>query len=301
MEVTDVKAVGSKVVFKGAALLSILYLSGGEPVRVEDEISISQIMDMDGLEEGATVDLDLRVTGIELDTDFMSGDGRGISIALHVDAHAVAHSERKIEAIVDLYSTAAYLRPVMEPLSLTELGERGTRRQTIREVIETEPDVRNVIDTRICLGPVTQLESGELGCEAFASLFYQTDDGRYRSADQKIAVPAGVEADSVSARLAGDITSAPSSGGIELRFSVDFSTVTTKTSRLTVVGAVEEEEARERAVKPSVVLRRCQPGEGLWEIAKQYSTTINELCLANGLDDCESPQDGRLLLIPKKR
>jgi hypothetical protein len=307
MEVTDVKTVGSKVVFKGAALLNVLYLSGGEPVRVDDEISISQIMDMDGLDDGASVDLDLRVTGIELDiSDFSGGESRGVSVALHIDAQVVAYTERRIEAVTDLYSTTAHLRPVMEPLDLIELAERGVRRQSVREIIEAEPDVRNVIDTRIILGPVTQLESGEIGCEAYAGIFYQTEEGGFRSVSQKIAVPAGIDTEgaSVSAKLAGntgDITSAPSSGGIELRFSVDFSSLTTKPARLTVVGRVEEEEARERMQHPSVVLRRCQPGEGLWEIAKQYFTTINELCLANDLDDCEAIPDGKLLLIPKKR
>jgi hypothetical protein len=304
LDATDVKTVGSKAVIKGTALLSILYLSGGEPVKAEHEFSVSQIMELDGLEDGAAVELTFQVTGVGLDiSSGTGGDGHGLSVSLHVEAQAVAYLERKIEAIVDLYSTTANLRPLVEPVGLTELVERSVRRQSVRETLECDGDVRNVIDTRVMLGPVTRLESDEIGCEAYVSLFYQTEDGGFRSMAQKLAVPAGpdMEDASLSARLAGEITAAPSSGGIELRFMVDFTALTTKAARMMTVGSVQVEEEREHTQQPGVVLRRCHPGEGLWDLAKRYNTTMNELCLANGLEDCEETPDGRLLLIPKKR
>ncbi|MCL2003530.1 MAG: DUF3794 domain-containing protein [Oscillospiraceae bacterium] len=304
LEVSDVKTVGSKVVFKGAAHIRILYISGGEPVSVEHELPLSQIIDMDGLSDGAAIDLALHVTGVELDIGgAIGGDGRGVSITLHAEAQAVAHAEYRIEAIVDLYSTADNLRPLMEPIHLTELVERGVRRQPVREMLETDGDARSIVNTSVALGPVTRLESGEIGCEAYASLLYVTEDGEFRSLRQKVAVPSGLDTEdvSVSAGQAGEIAAAPSPEGIELRFSVDFTTSLKKTSRLMAVGGVQKEEARERPARPGVVLRRCHPGEGLWEIAKQYCTTISELCLANGLEDCEAAPDGKLLLIPKKR
>jgi hypothetical protein len=304
IEVTDVKTVGSKVVYKGAVLLGILYLSGGEPIKTEHEFSISQIMDMDGLDDGSSVELSLLTTGIELDIGGASGeDRRMISLALHIEAQAVAHTEHRLEAITDLYSTTSHLRPLMEPLNLMELVEHGVRRQSVREVLEGGGEIQGIVDTRIMLGPVTRLESGETGCEAFVSVLLAGEDGEFRSINQKIAVPAGIDTENavISARPAGDISTALSSGGVELRFSVDFNSTVTKTTKLLTVSGVQEEEAYERRPQHSVVLRRCLPGEGLWEIAKRYNTTISELCLANGIDDCEAPPDGKLLLIPKKR
>jgi hypothetical protein len=302
-EVTDIKVVGSKAVFKGAATLQILYVSGGEPVSAEHEFSLSQIMDMDGLEEDAAVDIGLRVTGVELDVGGISGDPRSLTAALHLEAQAIAHTERRVEAITDLYSTSAHLRPLLEPLHLTELVERGTRRQAVRETLEAEEDVRNIVSTRVMAGPVTRLESGEPGCECYVNVLCQTDGGEYRSLGQKLAVPAGMDADGamVSVRQAGEVTAAPVTGGVELRFSADFAYIQTKQAKLTAVHGVQEEEPGERPPRPSVVLRRCQPDEEFWDIAKKYNTTVTDLCAANGLEDCETPPGGRLLLIPKKR
>ena len=52
--------------------------------------------------------------------------------------------------------------------------------------------------------------------------------------------------------------------------------------------------------QPSVVLRRPAKGEDLWSIAKRYSTTSQEICSANGLNE-DQPLGNQMLLIPRKR
>ena len=52
---------------------------------------------------------------------------------------------------------------------------------------------------------------------------------------------------------------------------------------------------------PSLVLRRLQPKEKLWDVAKRYRTTVGEILAANEMVDEGETADGKLLLIPKKR
>ncbi|MDR1669549.1 MAG: DUF3794 domain-containing protein [Oscillospiraceae bacterium] len=303
MSVTDVKTIGNKAVFKGAVTLNILYLSGGEPASAEHEFSISQIMDINGLEDGAHVDLGLRFTGIEMDIgNGLGGESRQIAVTLHFDAQAAAYMERNLEAITDLYSTSSTLNLQMEPLQLTELIERGVRKQPVRETLELDEDVRSVIDTCVTLGLITRL-GDDVGCLAYINLLYTADDGTVKLLSRKAEVPAGldIEGAHVVSHNASEVTSAPSSGSMELRFAVDFNFLATKVFKLLVVGGVSEEEPAEKPNRPSVVLRRCQEKEELWDIAKKYNTTIGELCLANGLEEGEAVPNGRLLLIPKKR
>ena len=49
-----------------------------------------------------------------------------------------------------------------------------------------------------------------------------------------------------------------------------------------------------------VVLRLASPGEGLWELAKAYGTTTEQIVQANGLEEGQLPL-GRMLLIPSVR
>lgn len=51
---------------------------------------------------------------------------------------------------------------------------------------------------------------------------------------------------------------------------------------------------------PSVVLRLTTPGEQLWDIAKAYSTTQEQILQANQISADELPA-GQMLLIPRTR
>ena len=87
---------------------------------------------------------------------------------------------------------------------------------------------------------------------------------------------------------------APSAGGIEVRFAVDFQFLILREQHTTAVcGAALGEQ-------PSVVLRLASPGEGLWELAKAYGTTTEQIVQANGLEEGQLPL-GRMLLIPSVR
>ena len=60
-------------------------------------------------------------------------------------------------------------------------------------------------------------------------------------------------------------------------------------------GAVQESGPR-----PSVVIRRMERGEALWDIAKSCGSTVADICSANTLPG-EDADAGTLLLIPARR
>ena len=300
LTVTDIKHVGNKIIFKGTAAMGLLYLSGGQPYFTEQELPLSQIVEMDALEEGAGVEIELQLTGMDLDIgQTPGGEARRIDLSLHLEAQAVARSERRMEAIIDLYSTSGGLRPVMEPALLTELIDRGVRRQSVRELLEVGDEVHSVVDTLVTLGPPAE---GVMGCEALVRIVFLSEAGEYQSLLRRLPVVCeGLERARLRARLAGEVTAVPTSDGIELRFSVDFEYLCLDTSRIMTVGELVQDELFEKPVRPSVVIRRCREGESLWDIAKAYGTTVRELVTANGLEEGGEAADDRLLLIPKKR
>ena len=63
---------------------------------------------------------------------------------------------------------------------------------------------------------------------------------------------------------------------------------------------LDESALRNTAGQPSIVLRMVGEGERLWDIAKAYGTTMDDIVQANALGEDVLPI-GQLLLIPKKR
>ena len=64
--------------------------------------------------------------------------------------------------------------------------------------------------------------------------------------------------------------------------------------------AIDESAPLDHAGRPSIILRMVGEGERLWDIAKAYGTTTEDIVQANALGE-EAPPAGQLLLIPKKR
>ena len=62
------------------------------------------------------------------------------------------------------------------------------------------------------------------------------------------------------------------------------------------------EEREQQETRPSVVLRMTEAGEQIWNLAKQYDSTVEEICAANHLEGQDAELSaGRLLLIPHRR
>jgi LysM repeat protein len=92
------------------------------------------------------------------------------------------------------------------------------------------------------------------------------------------------------------------SGGVEVRASLAFSYRVEEETPQTSVTLVRlsEDSPWNSQGQPSLVLRRVEPGEGLWELAKRFHTRGADILEANGLEG-EPLETGVFLLIPKTR
>lgn len=57
----------------------------------------------------------------------------------------------------------------------------------------------------------------------------------------------------------------------------------------------KREKTREKA---SITIYVVDEGETLWELAKKYNTTVNDLIKINGLDESDNIEGGQKLIIP---
>ena len=298
----EMKAIGAKAVFKGVACVRLLYSAAGEPYAVEQEFPFSQIMELEGLEEGASLRAFIQLAGLEM--DFLTGvEARKLGLTLYVDVSLLCYMEKHVETVCDLYSTQLSLTPEKTPLSLQALQERIVRRQTLREILEVGEDVARVIDVTIWPGAITEQE-GQAACECTAKLVYQTESGQTMGLTRMLRVVSPVESGTgqLTAELLGDITATPVSSGLELRLAMDFECVSLAERRLYSVTGLTQDDLPDRDPNaPNVILYRCKPEEGLWDIAKRYGSTRRRLALCNKLENEEQAPEGQVLLIPRIR
>ena len=101
---------------------------------------------------------------------------------------------------------------------------------------------------------------------------------------------------------AGEISASVSDGGVELRFPVIFTLADAEAPCYPCLISLQAEKRTEKDESaPSLVLRALRQGERLWDLAKQYRTTVGDILAANDLAEETDAAVGKLLLIPRRR
>ena len=311
--VTEVKSIGSKVILKGVACVSLLYAAeDGKLCSYAEELPFSQILDGVSEDEGGDVTASavLTMSGSEIHIAGEDGDGRSVSVKLFLNAFVVLRRSETICCVTDLYSTAYDLEAQMERVELWQPPAVTTVTASVREQFDTGTEVQCVLDADVCFGSAALRREGEktfLRASAAVSVLYQDEAGVPLSLERRIEIAAETEADaaaqiSVEAVCAGDIAANINAGGVELRFPAEFtlSAATAPSCPCLASLSASEPEARD-ADTPSLVLRALEEGEKLWDIAKRYRTTVEDILTANELTDSAALTAGQMLLIPRKR
>ena len=314
LRVTESRSVGSKIVVKGVVCLSLLYRSDEEKLcSYAEELPFSQIFDgAEGENDAASaaVKLLLRDCEVHIGAEGVSSDGRTVSLRLLLSAFLTQRRTETVCCITDLYSTSYALSAQLDPVELQQEPEAQTLQQHVREQLDTGTEVQCVLSADVCFGAVTAQTKGEqttvrttVSVKALyldeAGIPFAVERRAELSAEAVLPDCARVDAEAV---CNGDITANINANGIELRFPADFTLVSqgvVSCPCLTSLSA--EEDGGSGAEAPSLVLRGIEAGQQLWDVAKQYRTTVEDILAANELTDGADALIGQMLLIPRKR
>lgn len=308
--VNETRILGNKLIVKGIFLLSLLYnTEEGECCSISGELPFSQIMDVEGAPEDAAVSLQVRITGEEIQLDGGDPDGRQIGVALYLHAFALIRQERELELLTDLYSTAFETRLESEPLTFAASYERQTRRQLVREVLETGAVADSILSLRVDCGAVSASREGGgavLRTVADVRVLYRDEGGVALVAERRIDVSCRTEfPEEIRARALCPEEAQGSVGerGIEVRFPVDFQIEQMGTVQKAGIRAAELDagQPRDAAAAPSLILRCMGAEESAWDLAKACGSTIAGILEANRFAEEGDIPRGKLILIPRRR
>lgn len=305
---SESKVIGNKLIFKGEAALQVLYRSAaGQTCAADFQLPFSQIMEVSNVTEDADCSVEVLLSGFTCGID--GGDGRALSVSMDLLAQAVVREPRTVTVLSDIYSVSRPLTAEFESFSFSRLLERGSRHQSARETVETTAAVRSVVDAYVTIGAVTQTWEGArltATAEVTATALCESEEGELTAVRAAIKVPCVLELAegcvcSCLCGCPGGVFATPTAGGVEFRLEMDFRYLALTSTRAIGVSSacVEESAGREDGRQPSIVLR-VLGRERLWDIAKAYSTTTEDIMQANELTDGDA-LSGRLLLIPKRR
>lgn len=89
---------------------------------------------------------------------------------------------------------------------------------------------------------------------------------------------------------------------IEIRASVGLNLLAVIREPVFIIDKVEEKPLDMKKIQamPGILIYMVKPGDELWDIARKYHTSIEEICTLNGLKENQEPSPGTPLLVVKK-
>ncbi|MDR1329968.1 MAG: DUF3794 domain-containing protein [Oscillospiraceae bacterium] len=329
----DARVVGSKLIFKGAAYVSLLYAppDGSDIVPCAFETEFSQILELENAGADSEFELIPLLTSARIDAGNTPGaETRRVAAEIRVAAQCVARSKRTIRFIRDAYCSKYALETSVTPLSFeNSLGSRAVN-AILRGTLPA-PDASRVICVSARPGAPLPRESAarilsvsaveprstsarendslSLACPVEVEALYIASDGSARRAEGSLELGASVPGvgagslGSVRAECSRDVYGVAADNSIELRIPVDIRVDETEKREYNAISALsaDEDSPVDLAALPSLVISRVSAGDSLWSLAKRHRSTRELILSANGLEPDAAPPGGSMLVIPKKR
>lgn len=304
LRVTDWQNVGTKLLVKGEARLSVLYRGEQQGLCVHEAVlPFSQILDgIESAGDDGECAIEPRVT--EAQTRVLRTEGAcGFGVSAQIVLFVRQWRQECVQLVEDLYSTRAEAVIRREPVRIALERPLPPVQQEAVQKLDFGRGQPLVYLTELECSPVTQAPEGDhntLRTTVRMKLLYQDESGSPVSAERTAEVSAPVSAapDAVYARCTqAELRTA--AGGYELHLPVELCMVQREQTQLDAICGAELQELPEQERGPSLVLRRIAPEETLWDVARQYRTREELIRSANHLEDDARPAG--MLLIPRVR
>ncbi len=292
-QILDKKVMGSKVVFRGAANLHMVYCTEDGSVQCWDfELPFSQYAELEGdYDSDAAAEITLAVTSLEMDMD----EEGNLHLKAGLTGQYVISNRNVMTVVEDAYSPKREVAIQKENQQVPAILEQLT--QTVHAQLNLQQQTSHIADI-VFYPDHPRLMQKEQGIEAelpgLFSVLYYDENGVLQGATSRwegsISLSAGpdVEMDSQVFCTGKNQSELQSDLQVELTGYCQ--------QGIDMITALEVgEEIQPDPNRPSLILRRVGD-EKLWDIAKQTGSTMDAIRDANKLT--EEPEKQKILLIP---
>ncbi|MCI8553820.1 MAG: DUF3794 domain-containing protein [Clostridiales bacterium] len=306
----DCKMMINKAIIKGTLRLRNLYisdLSTGATEQVQHEIPFSQILDVEGLNDewSCDVELDRLTADIHISVN-QNGESRLLSVNVKLCARIQCYRSGTSEVVTDAYSARCPVRLETKPLQTEHLLEVNRTTCIVKQSLELPPDgIAEVIDLWCEVSPVAdQCGGGRSALDGRMLICMLARDSAglvtYYERTADFTLDFDDDCDQMASRLTVTDAGCNLTGGNQLEIRVEL-LVTRCCYAVQSCQAVCALAAEENGVFPdtgaALKIYYARRGESLWEIAKSCHTSMEAVMEENGLSADVLNEDA-MLLVP---
>lgn len=317
--IKESKVVEGKVIVAGLVDVSILYYSDTDDVKINHvtrEMPFTQFIEIPKALKDMKSYLKVEVDDADVETgEDLNGDIRVLSISSKLKLSTKVYEQREKEITIDTYSTENIVNVKREIVNISENVGMATSRELVNgsvKVVDDNDIIKNVYNVN--LKPIIddyRIIDGKVIIEGLVvgnMLYLDEDSNEIR--DSKIEMPyksyVDIEGIKDGMECEAEITldsvkyNKSSSREVSLESIVKTDVIVNRIKKINIVTEVEElDEIVDKSNRPSLTVYMVQKEDTLWDIAKRYNTTTDELIKTNNILSPENLMPGEKIIIEK--
>ena len=305
----DVKVSYNKILAKAEAKVKIMYLTEDNRINhIDTKIPIVGFVDIPNVTEGNICDLDYEIKNMIIKPN--AAEEHSIYMELEMGVTAIVYEEKQINLIQDLYSPCEKLEFNKKKITTITNKQNQQEVKQIRERIELQGmDNKNIIDVDV--NPIIEkrenmgnriIYTGSLELNFILSDPDLQVDVRNAKIPFEYMVDGVDNAENVNSRLEIEIANqdfiVQDGGMITSNIDLLMNHDRYQDTNMNIMDEIQTSGEREEQ-DYSIILYIVKKGDTLWEIAKKFGSTIDDIVRTNGIEDANKISPGQKLFIPR--
>ena len=307
--ITDYKMINAKVVVKGHIETQILYTTMEDtalPKITGFTVPFSNIIDVDRGGDNCNIYVNAYLKNSEV-TLLESGslNQEDLSVGYTVELQVIVTDPEEITLVVDAYSPDCSITETREQLPYyCTFGKKVEKTDFTITLTPEEPPVQ-IVYARVQPVSLTLQSDDALLLAATANVTYLAENNELYEVSNReefrIVREPGKKQNPLTAPLVDNIaTRLLSNGSIELSANIESRFTEIESCSVEQITSVTGEAlTEEKGDRSRIILRYPDSNETLWDIAKKYGTTMENIRRANGMET-DRLEGSTMLLIPQK-
>ena len=305
----DVKISYNKVLTKAEAEIKIMYLTEDNRInQVNPKIPIVGFIDIANVSENDACDVNYELRNVIIKPN--SQEEHSIYVEMEFEVSCSIYEEKDINLIEDIYSTDYILQTNKTQVSTISDKKCIKQNKMVQEkVMLTEIEGKRLIDVdlSVSMNKETKINSKILyEMELKMKFTFLSQNMELEMKEASIPFEYVIDnlerGESINTKNDIEIQSQDfiikDGGEIDCNINMNIQTDMNIIANVDLINDVEEEKEREEQ-DYSIVIYIVKKGDTLWNIAKEFGSTVDDIVRTNGIEDPNQIQIGQKLYIPK--
>lgn len=306
----DVKMSYNKILAKADLQVKIMYLTEDNRIKtITNDIPVMGFVDMPNVSDTNICNTKCKLKNVILKPN--SVEEHSISAEIEVEINCYVYEPKRINVIQDLYSPTSNVQ--FSKRNITALVNTGNMNEVcnIQEQLSV-PEIQSnqIYDVQVRANLQKEdITNGRVTLEGEVELefLYESNtSSRLESKIMKMPFNHSINNDNInefttldtSIEIRAQNFVVLNDGNIDAKVELQFELMISKNEKINVIDNIEVDDKKE-CNGYSMVIYFVKPKDTLWEIAKKFDSTIEEIVRVNDIEDANKIMPGQQLFIPR--